>query len=283
MTQNELGTFLRTRREAVTPLDVGLPAGSRRRTPGLRRSELAMLSDISVEYLVRLEQGRDRHPSIQVLSALADALRLTADERVHLRNLVKAGENDFLCPAVQEPGQEVRPTVLALLERLEPAAAVVLNRLSEVLAHTVAYERLAGPVGMLDGRRPSLLRFVFADSRSRAVFPEWDQVADRLVADLRAGSGRADPYVDELARELTEHAGADFTERLAGASMPERSGLEVLAHPEVGELHLAFETLELSPADDQRIVVYLPGDDASSAGLDRLAGRRAGALRVVGS
>ncbi|MBI0384744.1 helix-turn-helix transcriptional regulator, partial [Streptomyces albiflaviniger] len=89
MSDNELGLFLRSRREAVAPADVGLPTGPRRRTPGLRRAELATLAGVSVEYVTRLEQGRDRRPSAPVLSALADALRLTASERVHLHRLSK--------------------------------------------------------------------------------------------------------------------------------------------------------------------------------------------------
>src|SRR5262249_29462154 len=99
VSDNVLGNFLRARRERLTPAEVGLPAGVRRRTPGLRRSELATLAGISVDYLVRLEQGRDRHPSMQVIGALADALRLPADEQVRLRVLAKGsnGSAPMLC------------------------------------------------------------------------------------------------------------------------------------------------------------------------------------------
>ena len=184
MSDNELGAFLRTRREAIAPAEVGLPSGARRRTPGLRRAELATLAGISVEYLARLEQGRDRQPSAQVLAALADALRLSFDERVHLRHAAKATGGDplRLCPAAQPPAYSVRPTVQALLDRLEPAPAILLNRLSDVLAFTTGYERLAGPVGLLDAPRPSLVRFVFTDARARAAYPEWDRIADEQVA-----------------------------------------------------------------------------------------------------
>lgn len=282
MSQTELGAFLRARREAVTPLDVGLPAGGRRRTPGLRRSELATLAGISVEYLIRLEQGRDRHPSIQVLAALADALRLSADERVMLRNLVKAGEHDFVCPAAVAPGRDVRPTVRAVLERLEPAAAVVVNRVSDVLAFTHGYGLLNRPLGVMDDEQPNLLRFAFTHPRAREVYPEWDRVADRLVADLRFGASRSDPFVDDLVGELADQAGAAFTDRFGSADiMPERSGVDVVLHPEVGEMRLAFETLQLPDVDDLRIVVHLPEDEPSAAAIDRLSGRRPGALRVV--
>jgi transcriptional regulator with XRE-family HTH domain len=284
MSDNELGAFLRTRREAVTPAEVGLAAGTRRRTPGLRRAELATLAGVSVDYLVRLEQGRDRHPSAQVLAALADVLGLSADHRSQLLLLAKAagGHGQLLCPAAQPPVRSVRPTVLALLDRLEPAPALVVNRLREVLAYTGGYARLAGPLGLLDTRPPSLVRFVFTDARARAAYPEWDRIADQQVANLRAESYRADPHVAQLTEELTVTAGAPFTDRLqAPLTLPDASGVERLAHPVLGELRLAYETLELPDADDQRLVVYLPADQASAAALDQLSGRQPGALRAV--
>ncbi|MEV0594816.1 helix-turn-helix domain-containing protein [Nonomuraea cavernae] len=282
MTINELGAYLRDRREAVTPADVGLPAGARRRTPGLRRSELATLAGVSVEYLARLEQGRDRHPSAQVLGALADALRLDPDERIHLRRLTKGAAGDVLCPAGVPPARSVRPTVRALLDRLEPAPALLLNRLGEVLARTSGYERLAGPLGLLDGDPPSLVRFVFTDSRARALYPDWERVADELVAMLKLESSRDDPHVSHLADELTIVAGAPFADRLAApAGPPSPTGVERLTHPEAGELRLAYETLELPVKDGQHLVVYLPADDATALALDRLTGRRPGGLRAV--
>jgi transcriptional regulator with XRE-family HTH domain len=281
---NELGAFLRSRREAVSPAEVGLPVGGRRRTPGLRRAELATLAGISVDYLVRLEQGRDRHPSTQVLAAIAEALRLPTEERVQLRLLAKvaSGHDQLICPAADEPSHSVRPTVRALLDRLEPAPAFVVNRLGDVLAHTTGYARLAGPIGLLDGEPPNLPRFVLTDPRARSAFPDWDLVADHEVLNLRLESSRPDPHGAELVEELTITAGAAFTDRMsAPPGLPDRTGVLRLAHPEVGELRLAYETLELPEADAQRLVVYVPADDAASAGLDRLAGRQPGALRAV--
>ncbi|WP_329126507.1 helix-turn-helix domain-containing protein [Streptomyces sp. NBC_01465] len=283
MSDNELGTFLRSCRESVTPSEVGLPEGARRRTPGLRRSELATLAGISVEYLARLEQGRDRHPSTQVMSALADALRLSSDARVRLRHLLKNAESgSLLCPSAESPVRSVRPTVQALLDRLEPAPAVVLNRLSEVVAYTGGYERLAGPLGMLDGRPPSLIRYMFTHPKARDAYPDWDQVASAHATGLRFEIDRNDQYALELVNELTVTAGQAFTARLEGQPlMPTRTGVERLVHPEAGELRLAYETLELAGPDGQRLVVHLPADEATSAALDRLGGRRPGALRAV--
>ncbi|NDL56032.1 helix-turn-helix domain-containing protein [Phytoactinopolyspora mesophila] len=284
MSDNELGLFLRTRREGVLPSDVGLPTGPRRRTPGLRRSELATLAGVSVEYLTRIEQGRDRHPSSQVLGALADALRLPSEERFHLLVLAKSASGDGLCAGSQPPAQVVRPTVRALLDLLEPTPAVLLNRLNDVLAWTAGYRRCVAPPDFLDGESPNLLRYVFTDARAHDVYPDWDDVADQLVANLRAEQSGDDPHASELTDELSVTAGAPFTDRMtAPPALPERSGVDRLVHPDAGELRLAYETLALPDPDSQRLVVYLPADDATAASIDELTGRRPGALRAVAS
>ncbi|CAJ60099.1 conserved hypothetical protein; putative DNA-binding domain [Frankia alni ACN14a] len=279
---NELGLFLRVRREALTPADVGLPSGPRRRARGLRRSEVAALAGVSVEYVTRLEQGRDRRPSMAVLGVLAEALRLTANERVHLQRLVKAADGGFTCMAGIPPGRTVRPTVQRLLDGLEPGPAVLLNRLTDILAHTEGYARIAGPIGLLDDQLPNLARFVLTDDRARAALPDWDQAADSQVAALKQGPFRVDPFVAALADELTRTAGAAFTERVTRLTgLPPANGITSLVHPEVGELRLAFERLDLPADDEQCLLVLLPADEATAAALDRLTGRRPGALRAV--
>jgi len=267
---SELGDFLRARREAVTPAEVGLAEGPRRRTPGLRRAELAMLAGVSVEYLTRLEQGRDRHPSSQVLGALADALRLDVDQRFHLHLLGK-DEGGPVCSGRSMPVSGVRPTVRALLERLEPAPACVVNRLGDVVAHTVGYRRLVGPVGLLDDEPANLHRFLFTDPRARVAYPDWERRADEAAAALRFEARGADPYTRELVDWLSVAAGAAFIRRLSGPPALARStGLDLLVHPEAGELSLSYETLDLPAADYQRLVVYLPADEATSAALDAI-------------
>nr|WP_202539117.1 helix-turn-helix domain-containing protein [Streptomyces sp. SID8379] len=278
-----MGTFLRTRREAVTPVDVGLQTGPRRRTPGLRRSELATLAGISVEYLTRLEQGRDRNPSPSVLGSLADALRLSTDERLLLRRLAKAsGADAAFCSGDTAPSQVVRPTVHALLHRLEPTPAVLVNWVGDILAHTDGYARFAGPLGILDGDRPNVVRYLFTDERARGVYPDWDRVADDQMARFRQGAPLVDALVVALVDELTVTAGAPFADRMAAApAPPRRAGHDLVAHPEVGPLRLAHEVLSLPDADAQTILVHLPADDATAAALDRLHGRTPGALRAV--
>lgn len=282
VSDNDLGAFLRACREGVTPAEVGLPSGGRRRTPGLRRSELATLAGISVEYLTRLEQGRDRHPSAPVLATLATTLRLDVEERIRLELLAKSADGGLLCAAAPPPNREVRPTVRALLDRLEPTPAVLLNRLGDVLAHTSGYERLAAPLGLLDAELPNLVRYVFTDARARRVYPDWERIADAQVAALQLEYSRDDPHTAEFLDELTITAGTPFSERLASVTtLPSRIGTERLIHPEAGELRLATETLQLSYADDQRLLVHLPADEATARALDRLGGLRPGALRAV--
>ncbi|WP_433562605.1 helix-turn-helix transcriptional regulator [Nocardia sp. CA-151230] len=283
MSENELGLFLRLRREAVTPAEVGLPTGPRRRTPGLRRAELATLAGVSVEYLTRLEQGRDRHPSAPVLIALADALRLTPAQRVHLLNFVKAGDPNFSCRGGSGPNRRIRPAVQAMLDQLEPAPAAIMNRLSEILAVTDGYRALFGPIGLLDGGLPgSYARYVLADPRARDAYPDWEQKADKVVATLKQGPGRADPHVSALMDELAATVGPEFTRRLDTLpGLPDTNGVGRLTHPESGPLRLAYETLNLSADDDQFLMVYLPADDATAQALDRLVGRRPGGLRAV--
>ena len=187
MIDGDLGRFLRHRRESVTPAEVGLPTGTRRRTPGLRRAELATLAGISVDYLIRIEQGRDTHPSAQVLAALADALHLGETDRDHLRMLAAISNGRELCPSGRPLARHVRPSVTVMLDALEPSAAFVVNRLGDVLAWNPAFERIGGPVGVIDGDEPNLARFTFADPRARSAFPDWGMVADEQAANLRAG------------------------------------------------------------------------------------------------
>ncbi|MFF2395856.1 helix-turn-helix transcriptional regulator [Nocardia sp. NPDC058114] len=285
MSDNELGLFLRTRREAVSPAEVGLPAGQRRRTPGLRRAEVALLAGVSVEYLIRLEQGRDSHPSAQVLSALAETLRLSPRERVHLHQLSK-GASGFSCGAAENgPNRTVRPTILAILAQLEPAPAAITNRFTEILACTEGYRKLMAPAGLFEQGEPAnVARFVFTHPGARELYPEWDSAADKLVASLKQGPFRADPMVAALVDELTVTAGGVFTDRLATLpGLPPSGGINRLDHPEAGTLRLAYESLDLSIDDDQSLYVLLPADEASANALDQLVGRRPGGLRSIAS
>ena len=282
MREGALGQVLRSRREATSPAAVGLPVGPRRRTPGLRRAELATLAGISVDYLVRLEQGRDRRPSAQVLMALADALRLGRDDRDHLRLLGTISLGPELCPGFTAAARSVRPTVQTMLDMLEPTPAFVLNRLSDLLAWTRGYERLAGPIGILDGDPPNLIRFTFADHRARTAYPDWDTIADEQVANVQHACRPSDGEWAALLAGLESDGGRAFTDRWEARPVARRrTGVKRLVHPDVGELRVAFETMDLPDDDEQRLVVYLPADDEAAAALDSLNGRRPGGLRAV--
>ncbi|MEU4232952.1 helix-turn-helix transcriptional regulator [Nonomuraea sp. NPDC026600] len=282
MTETELGAFLRAHREAVPPAAVGLPNGNRRRTPGLRRAELATLAGVSVEYLTRLEQGRDRSPSTQVLAALAETLGLSRDERIHLHRLAKTNGGGACDGAATTRARTVRPTVRALLDQLEPAPALVANRPGDLLAWTAGFARLAGPTGLLEAEPPNLVRYAFTDPRAHDAHPDWDAVAGERAAALRAAAALGDPHAALLAEELTITADTRFRDRFEGsAALPARTGVERWSHPEVGELRLAYESLELPDPDEQRLVVYLASDEATAAALDRLNDHHAAALSTV--
>lgn len=279
---NELGEFLRSRREAVRPSDVGLLAGSRRQTPGLRRSELATLAGVSVEYLTRLEQGRDTRPSVQILAALAQALRLNTADRDHLQQLATVSQGTELCGrARQSAARSVRPAVRAILDRLDPSPAVVVNHLTDLLAWNDAYDRLVGPLGLLEQSPPNLLHFLLADARARSVYPDWSAEVDEQVAYLHAHR-RGDPAVDALATTLAAVGGSEFTRRWRHRPLTSGwTGAHAVTHPEVGRLRLTFEGLDLGDRDHRRVVVYLPADAASSAGLDQLAGIHPEGVRSI--
>jgi transcriptional regulator with XRE-family HTH domain len=271
-----LGDFIRARRDATTPESVGVTSSGRRRAPGLRRTELATLAGISVEYLTRIEQGRDRNPSVQVVSAIADALRLDIEEQEHLRNVTKASSGE--CVGPRAPSTVVRPAVRAILDQLEPGIAAVTNRLGDILASTDGFDRLTRPLGLLDDPAPNLTRFVFTDERARQVFPEWGRVADQRAFELWRG-----PSTERAAAftaELSDAAGAEFTRRLNRQAVP-RGGPQQWLHPYVGELRLECEALELPAADGQQLMVLLPADEATAAALDSLHRTATGSLRAV--
>ncbi|WP_247673212.1 helix-turn-helix transcriptional regulator [Micromonospora sp. C51] len=279
----ELGAFLRSRREALRPEQVGLPTNGRRRTPGLRRAELATLAQVSVEYLTRLEQGRDTRPSPGILAALAEALRLDDADRRHLQQLASVDHRRQLCAGGRPTvSRTVRPQVRTLLAALRDRPAYLINRIGDVLAWNGPFDRLARPLGLLDDERPNLVWFVLADERAPEHFPDWADLADQQVADLhrlRGGDPAANAFAERLARTVGEPFRSRWQRRPVAV---QPSGVRWLRHPEVGPLRLSYETLELAD-DQQRLVVQQPTDADSAAALDRLLGRRPGSLRSVAS
>jgi len=250
-TPNRLGEFLRARRALVTPDDVGLPDLGRRRVAGLRREELALLAGVSVDYYVRLEQGRDTHPSEQVLDALARALCLDDDAVAHLHDLARPAPRRR---RPRERPERVRPGVLRLLESWSAIPAFVLGRRMDVLA----FNALAGMLH--DGFRTerNMVRLVFLDPAARDTFPDFDGVAQETVATLRAAAGADldDPRLVELVGELSLKSD-DFRRLWARHEVREKaSGTKRMLHPMVGEIVLGYETLRVNDAPEQLVVGY---------------------------
>ncbi|WP_217546762.1 helix-turn-helix domain-containing protein [Streptomyces sp. GbtcB6] len=271
-----LGDFVRAKRDSIQPTVLGLPERRRRRSPGLRRLDLADRAGISVEYLTRIEQGRDRNPSVAVVNALADALGLGPAERAHLRYLAKITGGECVAhPQPAPPRREVRPAVLETLRLLEPGLALVTNRLGDILALTGSYEAVMGGTGLLDAEIPNLTRYVFTDPRARDLFTDWDAVADEQAFDLWLG-----PSVENsewFTAELAPVAGADFTRRMNRHVVPARGVLR-LRHPSGTELRLRRETLDITE-DAQQLVVLLPADEETAGAVERL--RRPPRLRAI--
>ncbi|MFN8075098.1 MAG: helix-turn-helix transcriptional regulator [Kineosporiaceae bacterium] len=272
MDRPQLAEFLRSRRARVTPADVGLSAGTRRRTPGLRREEVARLAGISVDYYVRLEQARGPHPSAQVLGSLARALRLDDDERDHLHHL--AGQ----APApLSGPSPDVTPGVLGLIDRLHDTPAFVIDAKYDVLAWNALTAVLLGDFGALPPAERNLAWRLFGSGTpSRYARSDRDAFADQCVADLRAASARypADPAIRALIARL--HAvSPEFTRRWDDHHVAApRTAVKHLDHPVVGELELVCDVLDI-PDRGQRLILYTAAPGSRSAEALRL-------LAVVG-
>jgi len=272
----ELGSFLRARRERTSPRDVGLPDAGRRRTPGLRREEVATLAGVSVDYLVRLEQGRDSHPSADVLVALADAMRLTDEERRHLFQLGVRSGNGALCPAPVALARVVPPTISAVLDALDPTPAFVIGPTGDVVAWNPAWAAVAGPLGLLDvepGALPNFVRFVFEHPAARSVFPEWRTAADEQAGRLRRAATQwsHDDAVATLIGDLRRNP--EFEVRWNAHPVGEkRRGSKRLSHPDVGDLDLAYEVLDLADDTALQLITWLPADDLTAGRLQVLTG-----------
>ncbi|MFJ9898420.1 helix-turn-helix domain-containing protein [Streptomyces sp. NPDC091280] len=273
-----LGDFVRAKRDSIQPEALGLPSHGRRRSPGLRRQDLATRAGISVEYLTRLEQGRDRNPSVAVVNALADALSLDPAERNHLRHLTKITGGECVADSrLVPPRREVRPSVLETLRLLEPGVAMVTNRLGDILARTSGYDAVMSASGLLDPERPNLTRHLFTDPRARTFFMDWDDLADQQTFDLwLAPSGE---HAEWVGAELALVGEPEFTNRLNHRAVPRRGTLRI-DHPSVGELRLLRETLEL-PGDAQQLVVLLPADDQTVRAVDELRRPPREGLRAI--
>ncbi|MCD2192193.1 helix-turn-helix transcriptional regulator [Actinomycetospora endophytica] len=250
VTTAELGAFLRSRRERISPSEVGLPPGGRRRTPGLRREELALISGVSTSWYTFLEQGRDVRPSAQVLDALAGALSLTGDERDHLLRL------GGLEPAAPEPGPEtVDPGLADLVDALGDRPAYVTAASFDVLAINDAARKLfAG----MTGTPGNVALWVFTDPRADEVLVDREEVARGVLARLRAATARHPD--DARVAAVVETLRRDSPDAAAWWSRQDvrddRSGRKRIRHPELGEVTLTHTVLHPAERPDLTLVVY---------------------------
>jgi transcriptional regulator with XRE-family HTH domain len=264
--QNTLGEYLRARRELVDPKEVGLRVAGVRRTPGLRREEVATLAGISADYYLRLEQGRDRNPSPQVLEALARVFGLDATATAYLLSL--AAQRPAKGRA--RPRQEtVRPGIRQLLGALN-LPAFVESRMFDVLAANGLATALSPSIRAGENR----LRSLFLDPAERDLYPDWSKAVSGMVASFRAsiGTDTDDPRVAQLVGELSL-ASEQFRKLWARHDVKALGGAAfVLRHPEVGELSLRREKLPLGESGGQLLVIYHaePGS-ASARALSLLA------------
>ncbi|WP_406136425.1 helix-turn-helix transcriptional regulator [Streptomyces sp. NBC_01089] len=275
MDKQELGAFLRSRRERLAPQDVGLPSGPRRRTPGLRREEAAVLAHISTEYYIRLEQGRAPRPSGEVLAGIANALRLTDRETDHLHVLAGTARTPD-----RRHQREVRPSILALLERLPQTAGLVVSATFEVLAWNGLAAALMEDFAAVPREERNLARLAFLGKRGTGHtmygVSDASEFRHNVVRELRATAARypADPDVTGLVDELREGS-PDFArlwERHDVKAAPTLT--KTFHHPVVGEITVTCDNLALTDSD-QRLVLYsapLGSPDAEALALLNVLG-----------
>jgi transcriptional regulator with XRE-family HTH domain len=243
-----LGEYLRARREQIRPEDVGLAAGARRRVAGLRREELALLAGISVEYYLRIEQGRVTHPSAEVVDALARALRLDAGATEYIHRLATATGSRL-------PQSDVEAVADGLDQVIDlfPTPAAVVSRYQDVLAANSCARALSPEFAVGE----NFLRWRLLEPAARELYIDWDMATENVVNGLRevSASDRDDPRLRALIDQLSA-ASEHFRELWARADVGYRAGTIHMRHPRVGELHLRRHRLGVPHSAGQHMLIY---------------------------
>jgi hypothetical protein len=266
--RQELADFLRSRRERITPEQVGLPSGGRRRTPGLRREEVALLAGLGVTWYTWLEQGRDIRVSPQVLEAVARTLQLDRHERSHLFTLADL-------PLAPDPHEcnVVTPALRMVLAQLDPFPACVVTARYDVLAYNRAYVAVSGDLDSLPVEERNNLWLAFASADRRALIVDWEEAARRIVG----------MYRNAMADHVGEPAWANLVHRLEQISpdfreMWHRHDVEApenlvkrLLHPQAGLLTFTYNSLWLAPRFGARLMTYTPHDSRTAQVLERIS------------
>ncbi|MFF1573551.1 helix-turn-helix transcriptional regulator [Leifsonia sp. NPDC058292] len=270
--RSDVREFLMSRRAKLTPELAGIPAGPNRRVSGLRRAEVAMLADVSVEYYAKLERGAIAGASAAVLDAISQALQLDDTERAHLLDLARAADG---IPAsgrgrrrpVRNPA--TRPSLHWALDAITDGVAIVRNAQSDVIAFNALGRAFYSPVIGDGGRTPNLARFQFLDPASREFYPDWDLFADMCVAMMRAEAGR-DPHnraIQDLVGELSTRS--ETFRQLWGAHnvRTHGTGTKRFHHPVVGDMTLAYEEFAITAEPGHILLMYTaePGSPSAEA------------------
>jgi len=272
-TPSDLREFLTTRRARLTPAQAGLPDfGGRRRVPGLRREEVALLAGMSVEYYVRLERGNATGVSEAVLEGVSRALQLNDAERSHLYDLVRAANEGAHPQRRRGPAkaQRVTPALQQLLDAMHDVPALVQNGRLDILATNNLGAAVFSELYVQPQRPANFARFVFLDPRAAAFYRDWDDGAQQTVALLRAEAGRSphDRILSDLVGELSTRSDT-FRSLWASHDVREhRTGIKKMTHPEVGHLDLNYEAMALTSHPGLSLVAY--SAEPGSATVDGL-------------
>ncbi|MEW2623849.1 helix-turn-helix transcriptional regulator [Streptomyces sp. NPDC048106] len=267
MQRELLAAFLRSRREALAPEQAGLTPGRRRRTPGLRREEVAQLSGVSLTWYTWLEQGRDIRVSRQVLEALAQALQLTPAERRHLFTLAETA-----LPAEPPEPVAVNPTLRKLVETLDPFPAHVINDSWDLLAANRAYASLVGGLEELPQEERNSIWLLFTRPQMQSLLVDWQREVRDILGQFRISVGRHpdDPRTTALIDTLTRSSSqfrALWSEHPVQAFRPT---LKRFSHPTAGRLDLNYTKLDVAETPGQHLVVFMPASEEDERSLARL-------------
>lgn len=263
-----LGDFLRTRRARLRPEQIGVPAGGRRRTPGLRREEVAEQAGVSVEWYTWIEQGRDIHVSSSVLQSIARALRLSADEQLHLAILTTPAA------AIPDPfpAGGMLESYRQMIEALPHSPAYITDRMMDVVAWNRAADMVFGQLDAVPAGERNFLRLLFLDSSFRQRFGDWGSVAQGTVAGFRMTAGRqiASPKTAQLIATLSQRS-PEFRQLWArhdvqNSCAPQRTML----HPQAGALRFTVLSFQIGGDPDLRCCVHTPADQATAAALSAM-------------
>jgi transcriptional regulator with XRE-family HTH domain len=264
----EVREFLTSRRAKITPAEAGLPAAGQRRVPGLRRSEVAALAGMSVEYYAKLERGVLAGVSAGVLDAIARALRLDDAERAHLVRLAQEanGSNAILRSRHRPKQWTIRPSLQWSLDAVTSPAIIVNNRQGLLAANHLG-RAMYSDVYADPSQAPNFARFTFLDSAARRFYPDWDLAADMTVANLRTAAGKDshDKGLHDLVGELCTRSD-DFRRRWGAHNVRTHgTGVKQFRHQVVGDLTLAYESLDLRAEPDLTMTIYSAEPESPTA------------------